>query len=704
MPRPQTILIVDDDPTIQLMTSAGLRKTGYMTQQANDADRALDSMRASPPDLVLASVNLPGRDGFALIEAIREGRGGASHRDVPILILTGLDDTQSIHRAFTVGATDFITKPVNLALLAERIKYALAAAVRAQALADAQIEQSTACRMARLGFWRLDRATGRLYWSAEAEELLDCDALPDSHEGLIDRAAGNDRYRLKAAFDSAISRGQGTDVECSLWLKDDCPTTLRLQSEATPDGSWLIGAFQDVTALRAFEDRARYLAEYDELTDLPRRRLLDRLLADRIRQQSEQTWSVSVIRITGLSRVNSLLGITAGDQVVATFAQNLKGILPANAVIGRLEADTFAVAAPVPAIDGSVDAHEQWLAPLARSLSVAGEQVFVDCSAGISFYPQDASDAHTLISYAQQAQQLHHRRPGQARVTFYSDTDAVDESGVLSLESDIRKALGKDQFFLVYQLQRSLCGGRFNGVEALLRWLHPTHGVISPARFIPLLEENGLIANVGAWVLDEACRQLTTWQQTDPALVMGVNISAEQFKDPTLAECISRIARRHRIDPSTLELEVTESMGMEDPDTSRRTLEKLRMAGFRLAIDDFGTGHSSYESLLRFPMDTLKIDRSLIEAVADDPRNRSVIRSMALLAEGLGLKTIAEGVETEDQRNCLNRLEIDAIQGFLIHRPMEPDACTRLLEAETHRVGQTAAGFPTKEETSNGPR
>ena len=681
MLRPQTILIVDDDPTIQLMTSAGLSKNGYIIQQADNADQALASMQADAPDLVLASVNLPGRDGFAFIETVRLGQAGPANRDVPILILTALDDTPSIHRAFTVGATDFITKPVNLALLIERVKYALAAAERAQALADAQIEQATACRMARLGFWRYDPATGHLQWSAEAAELLECEGLPASREALIERTADNDRYRLEAALDSAVAGGRGVDVEFTLWLRDDQPTILRLQSEAGAGPSWLIGAFQDVTALRAFEDRARYLAEYDELTDLPRRRLFNRLLGDRIRQHGRQHWSITAIGLTGLSRVNTLLGIKAGDQVVATFAQRLKEILPRNALVGRLEIDTFVVAAPVAAVDGPADTHEQWLAPLARSLSVAGEEVFVDFSAGTSLHPDDASDADTLISHAQQAQQFSRSRRGQPRVMFYRDIGAVDETGVLSLESDIRKALGQAQFFLVYQLQQPLSGGRFNGVEALLRWRHPVHGVIPPARFIPLLEENGLIAEVGEWVLDEACRQLAIWHESDTGLVMGVNISAQQFERGDLAERITRIARRHHIDPRTLELEITESMAMQDPDASQRTLEKLRAAGFRLAIDDFGTGHSSYESLLRFPMDTLKIDRRFIEAVADDPRNRSVIRSMTLLADGLGLKTVAEGVETRRQRDYLHALEIDAIQGFLIHRPMEADACAGLLAA-----------------------
>ena len=683
----QTILIVEDDPVIQMITSAGLGRNGWAIRQANSADEALASMQADPPDLVLVSISLPDGDGFSLIEAVRRGQAGSSDRDIPILVLTAQDDTASIHQAFGVGATDFITKPAKLALLLVRVEYALAAAAQDQALADARMEQAIACRMARLGSWRLDHVTGRLQWSVGAAELLGCATLPETREALIERAADSNRYRLEAAFDSAIAGERGVDIECTFWLLDDDPTILRLQSEASHNQTWLIGAFQDVTGLRAFEDRARYRAEYDELTDLPRHRHFNRVLRNHISEQGGQPWSVTVIEIIGLSRINAMLGISAGDQIIATFAQRLRGVLSENAVAGRLEANTFAIASPVDTIDVPIADYEKWLAPLAHSLSVAGEEVFVDFCAGASLYPSDASDAETLINRAQWAQQSNRDHRGHRRVVLYPETEELEESGVLSLESDIRKALGRGELFLVYQFQQPADGGPFSGVEALLRWRHPVHGVISPGRFIPMLEEIGLIGDVGEWVLDEACRQLAIWHEANATLVMGVNISAQQFERGDLADRVTRIAHRHRVDPRTIELEITESMAIHNPDASQRILEQLRAAGFRLAIDDFGTGYASYESLLRFPIDTLKIDRSLIEAVTDDRRNRSIIRSINSLADGLRFKTIAEGVETQRQRDYMHALEIDATQGFLIHRPMEADACTGLLTPSSKEEG-----------------
>lgn len=677
--RTETILIVEDDPTTQLMTSRGLSKRGYQTQIASNVSAALGQMATAPPDLVLASVNLSGQNGYALVRAVRQGEAGATQRDKPILILTALDDVASIHRAFTDGATDFITKPVNLALLGERVKFSLAAAERARALRDAQLEQASACRLARLGFWHFDVGTQTFQWSLEAADILGCRSLPTSFEGLIAQAAEADGYRLRAAFESAMAEGHGVDLEVALRLRDDRKTFLRLQGERRTEESWIIGAFQDVTSIRDFESRARYLTEYDEPTDLPRRRLFKSLLNERMKTDPAVSWSIVVIDISGMHRINALLGTRAGDQIVAGFAQRLKQALPATTLIARLESDSFVIALPLVGVVQCQGAHEEWLAPVAQPHIVDNQEVFVDFTAGASFYPDDERDIDHLIRNAQLAQQFGQTRRGRYRVMHYEYAEVPGDYGLLSLENDIRKALVREEFFLAYQFQQQLATGRFTGAEALLRWRHPVHGVISPGRFIPMLEENGLIAEVGEWVIEEACRQLMSWHARGIDLVMGVNISAQQFEQGDLADRITAIARRHGAPSDSLKLEVTESMAMQDPDAALQTLQTLKAAGFRLALDDFGTGHSSYEYLLRFPMDTIKIDRTFVTAIAENTRNRAVVRSLTSLASGLGLQTIAEGVETQRQRDYLDALDVDEIQGFLINRPMPPEECSGLI-------------------------
>lgn len=670
-----TVLIVEQDPTIRLMTATGLRNRGYTTQLADDVDSALARMVEDTPDITLSSVSLPGRGGYELIRSVRAGAAGPVNQESPLLVLTALDDTESIHEAFTAGATDFITKPVNLALLAERVKFSLAAARRARELRDVQLEQASACRLARLGFWRLDIPTGRLEWSSDAAEILDCEMLPTSLDALIARAPVQDGYRLTAAFEAATTSEQGVDIELALQLSDDRTSMLRLQSSARTETGTLVGAFQDVTALREFEDRARYLTEYDELTDLPKRRLFRSLFNERLQADPAQPWSITVIDVSGMHRANALLGIAAGDAIVAGFSQRLRQAIDEPAVVARLEADSFVVAAPVNDREAMQAAHERWLAPLAHAHTVNDQEVFIDFSAGVSLYPNDETDADALIRNAQLAQQFGHARHSRHRVMLYSDTETLGGSEVLTLERDIRLALERGQFFLAYQFQERLGSGRFTGAEALLRWRHPVDGIISPGRFIPMLEENGLIAEVGEWVIDEACRQLAAWQAMGIDLSMGVNISAQQFEQSDLAERITAITREHGVAPGSLKLEITESMAMQNPEATLQTLTALRSAGFRLALDDFGTGYSSYEYLLRFPMDTLKIDRTFVTDVAENRSNRSVIRSLTSLAAGLGLQTIAEGVETQRQRDYLDALDIDEIQGFLINRPMPPEEC-----------------------------
>lgn len=675
----ETLLVIDDDPTLRLLVSSGLKKRGYHVVQAGDVEQALSLMVEHTPALVLVDVNMPGRNGFEFVQAVRDGEAGRRNRDKPLLMLTGSDDVASIDQAFSSGATDFITKPINLALLAERVKYALRGAAREQALRETQIEQASACRLAHLGFWQWDEPSDTLSWSEGAAEVLRCDALPDSGQALLSLVGQHDRLRLDAALTSAMRGSEGINLEVTLTLGGQ-ERVLRLQSAAKTEEHKLIGAFQDVTALRAFEDKALYLAEHDELTDLPKRRLFLNLLNERLNSAQQQSWSVSVIDVNRLHRINDAMGIQAGDQLLVMFAQRLKQSVP-DALVCRLEADTFAVAMP------NVSEHHlatycyERFAPLAGTYCIKGEEIFVDFTAGVSLYPRNGSAGDELLRAALLAQRFGRQNSGQTLV-LYDNTHALANTDALSLENDLRKALDNSEFFLVYQPQKCLVSDRYVGVEALLRWRHPTRGVVSPADFIPLLEESGMIMEVGDWVAKEACRQLAEWKQQGIHVVMGINISARQFEVAGLAEQIARHTVEYGHQPQELELEITESTAMRNPQTTLAILHTLKGMGFRLAIDDFGTGHSSYEYLLRFPLDTLKIDRSFIIEIAQSRQNRAIVRSLTALSQGLGLKTIAEGVEDQRQLDYLDALDVDNVQGFLLARPMEPAACEAFLQQQ----------------------
>lgn len=680
-----TLLIVDDDPTVRLLTSSGLKKRGYQVIQAMDAEQAMLLMQDKNPDLALVDVSMPGRNGFEFVQAVRNGEAGNANRERPLLMLTGSDDVQSIDQAFTSGATDFITKPINLPLLVERVKYALRGAEREKALREAQIEQASACKLASLGFWQLNFSNDALTWSEDATEVLNCATLPKSRQALLKLLNASDGLRLDTALKVAREGQDGLNLEITLYLGHS-ERIVRLQSDPKTQEGQLIGAFQDVTALRAFEDKALYLAEYDELTDLPKRRLFLNLLDEKLTDRKPTVWSIGVIDISRLHRINDALGIEAGDQVLAMFAKRLKNILGHEALMCRLEADTFAVAIPHTDSEQMRAYYQHWLQPLARAHHVKSEEVFVDFTAGVSLYPQDGSNSDELLRTALLAQRFCRDHAGNQKVMFYRDVASSEENHALSLENDLRKALENQEFFLVYQPKQQLSTSRFIGVEALLRWRHPTRGVVSPGEFIPLLEESGLIIDVGDWVAEEACRQLAQWQAEGIEVGMAINISARQFEQFGLASRLSRHVAQYAIQPRQLELEITESTAMINPEATLLTLYELRKLGFKLAIDDFGTGHSSYVYLLRFPMDTLKIDRSFIIDIADARLNRAIVRSLTALSQGLGIKTVAEGVETQRQRDYLDALDVDDIQGFLLARPMEPQACLAFLQAHARAM------------------
>lgn len=678
-PPAATLLVVDDDPTIRMLAFSGLARRGFTVVQASDGEQGLSQLLAKTPDLALIDVSMPKLDGFELVKAVREGAAGKVCSDIPLLMLTGADDVASINHAFEAGATDFITKPINIALLAERIKYALRGAEREKALRESQLEQASACKLARLGFWQMT-LSGGLQWSLDASEVLDCDTLPIDREALLNSVQGNGKLRLTAALDAAMASGsEGVDVEVTVRLGSQT-RILHLKSNALTREGRLIGAFQDVTALRAFEDKALYLAEYDELTDLPRRRLFLELLKDALTSPQAPVWSVTVIDISRLHRVNDLLGIRAGDQVLAIFAQRLKSHVSSAALLCRLEADTFVVATPHQGAASIKADHQAWMHNLARAYWVEGEEVFVDFTAGVSVSPDDAQDGDELIRTALLAQRFCRHQGSHLRLLAFSEVTSFGDASMLSLETDLRRALERNELSLVFQPQQQLSSGKIPAVEALLRWQHASRGMISPGQFIPLLEESGLILEVGDWVIDQSCRQLAAWHRRGLGVRVGINLSAQQFEQPGLAHHIAALVEKHGVTPDSLELEITESIAMRKPDASLAILHELKRLGFNLALDDFGTGHSSYEYLLRFPFDTLKIDRSFVTRIAEDRSNRAIVRSLTALSKGLGLKTIAEGVETLRQRDYLDALDVDDIQGYLLARPLSAEDCAHFLD------------------------
>jgi diguanylate cyclase (GGDEF)-like protein/PAS domain S-box-containing protein len=436
----------------------------------------------------------------------------------------------------------------------------------------------------------------------------------------------------------------------------------------------------DITDRKRAEDTVRHMAYHDALTGLPNRALLeDRLtVALAQSQRSGQPFAVVSVDIDRLKLVNDTLGHAAGDELLRSMAERLQHITRDSDTVARVGGDEFILLMPGGGRGtGSATIGTKILESFRRPFNIEGREVHASPSIGISVYPDDGDSPEELLRNADAAMYKAKRQGnGFQLYTPSLNTEATER---LLLETDLRRALDRNELRLYYQPQAAVDTGRIIGVEALLRWQHPGLGLVAPDRFIGLAEETGLIVPIGEWVLRQACEQGRAWHESGASgLSIAVNISVRQFLQPDLCGVIGRVLARSGLPASCLELEITESTAMEDLEISGQVLRTLQDMGVRIAIDDFGTGHSSLSYLKNFPIHTLKIDRSFVKDIPADPNDAAIAEAAIAMAHSLGLAVIAEGVETEDQLSFLRERQCDAFQGYLIGRPVPPNDLTNL--------------------------
>ncbi|WP_374481646.1 putative bifunctional diguanylate cyclase/phosphodiesterase [Zoogloea sp.] len=443
-----------------------------------------------------------------------------------------------------------------------------------------------------------------------------------------------------------------------------------------------LGIIADITQRRAAESRIRHLAHYDNLTSLPNRTLLNEHLSEAIGQAAKLQRGVAVL-FTDLDRfkfVNDTLGHQAGDQLLLLVAQRLRACVRDGDLVARTGGDEFVVVLG-DLEEGSMpeDVAERILTSLARPFDLSGQQCTVTPSIGIALYPGDGLDGHALIKNADAAMYLAKER-GRNNYQFFDHGLSARYSERLELENRLRQALEANQLELFYQPQVDTLSGELIGLEALIRWRLPDDTMVPPDVFIPIAEECGLIVPIGAWVLHEACRQNHAWLQEGICRVpVGVNLSARQFDDADLLDTIKSALADARLPPAYLDLELTESLVMRNPEHTRSLLAECKKLGLQLSVDDFGTGYSSLANLKRFPIDRLKIDRSFIKDIVSEPDDAAIAQTIVAMAHTLRLEVIAEGVETEAQLALLRRWRCDAYQGYLCSRPLSATDMTTML-------------------------
>lgn len=684
------VLIIDDDLSFTLIASETLEQAGFAVDVANDGQQALARFEAARPDIVLLDVELPGSNGFDLCGTLLAMSAGA---EVPIVMVTGHDDTRSIERAYEAGASDFIHKPVLWATLPHRIGFILRAQATMAALRESEHKNRALLQALPDAIYIVDRdgvvlehitgegqAAGKSLVGRAIDSFLPPDVAHSARESLRQGTKGG-----PSTLEFVIRRG-----------KEQRAFEARLRPQ--PDGTLLM-VMRDSTERRRAKARIEYLAYYDVLTGLPNRQLFVREVGRAIRsaQQSNQILALLYLDLDRFKRINDNLGHSVGDALLQNVARRLEqAVRPkednatASAIrrregarIARLGGDEFVVL-----LSGLSDDSEPAVAAkrirdmLAEPLDCGGHRLVVTPSIGIALYPRDATDIEDLLVKADMAM-YQAKEQGRNSFTYYGHTMAVRSLGRLELENDLRTAQENGDFRIFYQPKVELRTGSIVGVEALMRWHHAERGWIAPDVFIPLAEETGLISTIGDWVLDEACRQIKRWTNSDlKHLTIAVNVSVQQFAHPQFVDSVLSRLHAHGVRPQQLELEITESLLMRNVESTTRSMKRLRDAGIALSIDDFGTGYSSLGYLRQFPVDALKIDRSFVKDMHSSDDDAAICAAIIAMARELKLRVIAEGVSNEEQLKILRRHRCDQVQGYLISKPVPIDDLEMLLRGE----------------------
>jgi diguanylate cyclase (GGDEF)-like protein len=670
-------LVADDDEGTRLMLSEAAEHAGLSVVTVNDGRSALNVGLRTEFAVALLDVEMPGMDGLEVCRALRST---AHARTLPIIMITARDDADSIRRAFEVGATDFIPKPLNLPLIPRRLEYILRNAGLLRSLEQREVEYRTLIQSMPDSVY-LVAADGnvRRVWNDPLAPQADAgDAAthtPLAH--LLPAVIG-----ARATRSAALTARDGQPRTDEYTADDEGGDQRSYELRYFRCGSGETMALrQDVTARKLGEQRIHDLAFNDALTGLPNRQSFFQSLGSELQQMLESDGqqkhvAVVVFHLTGFGRINETFGHDVGDDVLRGVAEQLaRHMAPlracaARSLLARLDGNQFVVyASGSDAAQRLQQLAATFTASLKSALRCGQHEFFLSTSVGIAVAPDHGRDAATLVRNASTAM-FECRSSGTSSAAIYADVMGARALMGISLDAELRRALAQDGLQLVYQPKFAAASGQPLGVEALLRWTHPRLGAISPGRFIPLAEETGLILEVSAWVIRSVCRQISEWRRNGFDFAVAVNLSGKDFLHGDPHALIAREVAAAGIPASSLELEVTESVLVGDFDRVSAGLAALRALGCSVALDDFGTGYSSLKYLQRLPLDRLKVDQSFITDVHRSAGDGAIFEAIVALARQVGLIVTAEGVEEQAQLDWLRAHGCDEVQGFLLARPM----------------------------------
>jgi diguanylate cyclase (GGDEF)-like protein/PAS domain S-box-containing protein len=639
-------------------------------------------------DVVLLDLNLPDGNG---IENLHRVKGAAPN--VPVVILTNMEDEDAAVATLTQGAQDYLLKrQITAELLHRSIRYAVARQEAEASLRVSEERYALAVAGARDGIWDWDLARGEIHFSPRWFELLqvgrgDAVSTPST---WFDRVHLDDRTALEHAIEAHL-RGDTAYLEHEFRMRNGAGQTLWVlcRGVAIRDAARrpmrVAGSLTDISDRKLAEARLVHEVMHDRLTGLPNRALfLDRLdlALKHERRDPKRQFAVLFLDIDRFKTINDSLGHAAGDELLIEFGKRLTTFLRPGDSVARLGGDEFAILlTDVSGLAEATRVAERLHDLLSRKFVVGDKEIYATASIGVALSGPKYDRPGDLLRDADLAMY----RAKSSRTGAYSVFHSVMYESVLQrleLETDLRSALHRNELVTYYQPIVSLERMRVIGFEALLRWFHPTRGLIGPDVFIPLAEQNGTIGPLSWWAMHEACRQTREWQNTDPEfadLSISVNVSSRLFAEPAFATRTVAVLESTGLKADTLHLEITENALLQHESTTISELTALQDIGVKFHLDDFGTGYSSLSYLNRFRYDTIKIDRSFVSASPQTARSRRIVDALISLGGVLGMEVIAEGVETEEQAQKLRDLKCHIAQGFLFSRPLPADRARALL-------------------------
>lgn len=653
-------IIADDEETGRVLLEEAAAAAGLRSLSFADGKEALEAALANDVALLLLDVDMPGFNGH---EVCRRLRAIPAFATTPIVMVTGHEDTDAIARAFNAGATDFVPKPVNWALLPHRLEYILRNAAAARSLNERVIEVKTLTDALPDTLWVVSDQ-GDIRWSPNAreDERVPPDVIPTA------------RSVAQETAQDGISRTMGYDVTIS----SGATKWYEMRFNRREDGDVVV-LRQDVTERTAAAQRIERLAYFDVVTGLPnRQRCMDQagVMFEEAAHDGESV-AIVYIDLNSLKRVNDTFGHCMGDAVLKAFATRLVQtvghfeIEPQRSMISRLGGDEFVVVIRGRAARScAMRIADACLEVFKHPITHDTLEFYSAPNIGVAVYPEDGADVATVLRHADTA--MYQSKAHSGAVAAYTPAMSARMRDWLELEGRLRRAVRNDLLRLEYQPKFRLSDNQLVGVEALLRWRDAEYGEISPSRFVEIAEDSGLILEMGAWVMRAVCRQMRQWMDRGITVPIAINCSAKELLHGDPGRVLEAEALAARVSTSLIEIELTESLLIQDSPAVQNVLGRLRQLGCQLALDDFGTGYSSLAYITRFPPDRLKIDKAFVRAVDRSPADAAIANAILSLAESLNLVVTAEGVERQEQLEWLRARGCHEVQGFLLSKPLPP--------------------------------